>query len=325
MKVILIRSNSLVADSRVTREYASLAKNGHQVTLLAWDRENAYPASENKEKNVLIKRLKIPAPYQKHTFLLFLPMFWSWAFIELLLIRPEIVHACDLDTAIPAYAYKVLLCASFVFDLFDRYALAYVPPKRRALYFVVNLIEEALASKADLFITVSEGFLSTFKKFSLKNVAIIRNVPPKIEYVNLVNISDEQYTKQDARTFKLYISHISAESMLASEAIKGLQNVELLITGRAFDHKIKEQVLASNQVTFYGTLQYEQALSIVAAVDVVLILYDPSIQMSQHRLAGCNRLFEAMMFGKPIITNIYDEYVFKRCKTALKYNMIRQV
>jgi len=92
----------------------------------------------------------------------------------------------------------------------------------------------------------------------------------------------------------------------------------LLITGKVKDYKIKEQFLASTQVTYYGILQYDEALSIIAATDVVLILYDPSIQMSQYRLAGCNRLCEAMMFGKPIITNIYDEYVFKKMRNCIK-------
>jgi len=312
VKVVFIRSNSLATEPRILNETVSLAKNNYNVIILAWDRENSYSPLEVMNHGVSIKRFKLPAPYGKITICLLLPIFWLWLISELLILKPKVVHACDLDTAIPAYMYKVLKRKLFVFDVFDRYAMAYVPKEYNILYFTVSTIEELLASKADLFITVSERFLETFNRFRIKKPIIIRNTPRKEDIKRARSKKRYEYRQ----TFRGYISNIGKEALLVFKAIRGNPNIELLITGNV-DRHIAELMLSSPQVKYLGIIPYEEVLNVENSVDAILILYDPSIELSQFRIAGSYRLFEAMMLRKVVITNIYDKYVFEKMQCCI--------
>jgi glycosyltransferase involved in cell wall biosynthesis len=298
-----------VNDPRVEKETSSLAKAGHEVIVLCWDRKRA-----NLEtctcNGVLITRFRLPAPFGKTTLLFLLPAFWSWLLLKLLALDPVVIHACDLDGAIPAFIYKVFKRRSwFVFDVFDRYAMGNIPKKYGVLYYMVSLLEEILASKADLFITVSENFLNTFGKFRIQDSLIVMNVP-KLKAVEKVH---SKISMKNQGTFRLYVSHLGKEALLAFEAIRGLPNVKLVITGRNFvSYQVAQAVLSSSQVEFHGIIPYEEVLTIESGVDAFLVLYDPSFELSQYRLAGSIRFFEAMSMGTPVITNIWDPLIYNR-------------
>lgn len=315
MKVIFLRSSSLALDPRANKETTSLAKNNYQVIVLAWDRENIFPPLETKDSGATIKRFKLPAPYGKTTVPLFLPLFWSWAILQLLILKPDIIHACDLDTAVPAYFYKLILKRKvyFIFDVFDRYAMAYVPQQHKILYDFVNLIEELFASKADILITVSERFLRTFQRFRIRSSVIIQNTPSREEIEKVIKKAKPNHN----RNFRIYIPHITKETLVLKRAVDKIPNVEILITGRVMSSQIAREVLSSPHVKYFGITSHEKALEVENSADLIAIIYDPSVPLSQYRLAGCNRLFEAIMLKKPIITNIKDKIVVDKLSRCI--------
>jgi hypothetical protein len=64
----------------------------------------------------------------------YFPLFWTWVFIKLVIYRPKVVHAFDLDTVLPCYIYKKLFRKKLVFDIVDRYAITfYISPWNRQL------------------------------------------------------------------------------------------------------------------------------------------------------------------------------------------------
>src|SRR4030042_6584564 len=52
-------------------------------------------------------------------------------------------------------------------------------------------------------------------------------------------------------------------------------------------------------VSWHGRVSYQQALQLSAAADVLFATYDPSI--ANHKYSSPNKIYEAMMLGKPII------------------------
>jgi glycosyltransferase involved in cell wall biosynthesis len=75
---------------------------------------------------------------------------------------------------------------------------------------------------------------------------------------------------------------------------------------------IREKAAGKPNVTWRGRVDYEEALQISKKADVLFALYDPRIP--NHRLASPNKVFEAMMLGKPIIVahgTHMDEIVLK--------------
>ena len=63
--------------------------------------------------------------------------------------------------------------------------------------------------------------------------------------------------------------------------------------------EIVEKIKSMNNVYWHGRVSYETALRLSAAADVLIATYDPVI--ANHRYSSPNKIFEAMMVGRPII------------------------
>jgi glycosyltransferase involved in cell wall biosynthesis len=74
-------------------------------------------------------------------------------------------------------------------------------------------------------------------------------------------------------------------------------------------------------VTWHGLLPYERVIELTAAADLLFATYDPFIP--NHRYSSPNKLFEAMMLGKPIIvaqnTNMDRVVLDWDCGEVLSY------
>ena len=125
--IIIVRTNSVTHESRLIRVIKSLSKR-YRLRVLAWNREGI---PEDVRKKIIKKTFhldddnnpntnnspkfnifKLRAPHGKPALicyiplLFYFPLFWAWVFIGLILHRPTVVHACDLDTVLPCYIYK---------------------------------------------------------------------------------------------------------------------------------------------------------------------------------------------------------------------------
>jgi glycosyltransferase involved in cell wall biosynthesis len=107
-------------------------------------------------------------------------------------------------------------------------------------------------------------------------------------------------------------------------AIKDLTNVELVIAGRVVDKELLDHILEISNVKYKGLLQQSDALELEAYSDVMIILYD--LKDLINNFAMPNKIFEAMMFGLPIITNVTPELINRvDCGIIVDYNDINQV
>ena len=87
------------------------------------------------------------------------------------------------------------------------------------------------------------------------------------------------------------------------EAVAGLEGVRLIIGGLLPEgHMLSHQIeRASDRVRYLGWLPYEKVIDHTLVADILFAFYDPSVP--QNRLSSPNKLFEAMMAGKPIIVS----------------------
>jgi hypothetical protein len=125
------------------------------------------------------KIFKLRAPYGKPSLiyyvplLFYFPLFWAWVFINLVINRPKVVHACDLDTVIPCYIYKKIFRKKMVFEIVDRYAMTFIPKKFRFIFSILNWLEEVFSKRADLLMTLSENVLASFRTKPRNSVTIL--------------------------------------------------------------------------------------------------------------------------------------------------------
>ena len=110
-----------------------------------------------------------------------------------------------------------------------------------------------------------------------------------------------------------------------TSAIKDLNDVKLLIAGKPIDENLLHVLLRLPNVEYRGLLQPAEALALNLLSDAMIILYD--LQIPNNNFSMSNKLFEAMMCGLPIITNVSTEIVKEEvgCGTIVDYNDINKI
>jgi glycosyltransferase involved in cell wall biosynthesis len=284
---------------------------------LGWDRignynldkfQNEMKSNPGHISKTAVKILTVRAPFNRESLISYLPMviyfplFWIWVFLNLCKSRPKVIHACDLDAVLPCYFYKTLFRSKLVFDVFDRYAMTLIPPKFKALHSIVNLFEEFFSKHSDVLINISEEVLLTFRN-KPRHCVLIMNCPDDYWI-------SKQKSKKDNLLTVVYTGAIwkktrGLENIIA--AIKDVANVELVLAGWYRHKEFLDEILQVPNVKYRGLLQPNEALALEASADVIIALYQPELLLYSVTLP--NKLFEAMMCGVPLITNVASKVV----------------
>ena len=167
--IILVKTDPIINQSSIRAEQIvrSLSKK-YSVLALGWNRGEGIPDTSDSITNIL-HLFNLSAPYGcAFRSLAILPMFWAWVFIKLCIHKPNSIHAFNLDTILPCYAYKMLFRSKLVFDMHDRYAMAFIPWNKgiffKKLHLMVNYLEEKFANKADVLMSVYDKMFVTLKQ-----------------------------------------------------------------------------------------------------------------------------------------------------------------
>jgi glycosyltransferase involved in cell wall biosynthesis len=332
--IVLIRSSSLIYDPRATKIIRSLNKR-YRTSAIGWNREGIFIKESQKTLPINVDLFDMKAPFGKKSLVAYFPLFWIWVLFCLFSKRPRAVHACDLDSLIPAYIYKTIFRKKLVYDVFDRYAMSKISPKSRLLYSFVNSLEDILGSKADVLMTVSEKLLDTFHK-KPANCAIVMNCPERPEQevqdqiMGRSNIEDDDRSDNSTMTI-VYTGAVVKKRGIERviEALQGLSHIRFVIAGRVLDDELFNYISTSkqsinNNIKYEGLLTPSDAIALEARSHVMAILYDPDRPI--NKFAMPNKLFEAMMLGIPLITNVAPEIVSEaNCGIMVDYNDISQI
>ena len=322
MDIVIARCNPVVYDPRVFKIAGSLKKK-YSLLTVGWNRENV-PKKIIEGYISDLKLCDLRSPYgksmtQSPKMVIYYTCFWLWLFIQLTKYRPSIVHACDLDTVIPCYLYKVLFRKKLVFDVFDRYAMAFVSKESKFFFSLINSLEEFFSNHVDVLITISEKVLATFEKRKKDSVIIMNCCEDRA--VNKKNSNDK---------LRLVYTGDIVSKTRGLESLKGalldLTDVELVMAGwyMANDKEFLNEILQLPNVKFNGTLEPSDALNLEASSDVIIGLYDPD--RTWHHLTLPNKHFETMMCGVPLITNVAPELVQTiDFGIIVEYNNVKQL
>ena len=301
-KVIIIRSNSASPDPRVEKEADSLGSNNYEVTVLAWDRSCIDPRIEYKD-HFKIYRIRLKAPYGKPILIIKLIEWTIFEIKYLLETEFDVVHCCDLDTLLPGIIVSRLKNKKIVYDCFDFYADMLTLKVPSPLRVTTAYIERFLASLADLVIIADDTRIAQFG-YQLKDYIIINNSPAKgIAY----SMETKMHQFQNIKKIKFSIFYggildVNRGFEHLFKAISDLKDVSLVIAGFGLDeHEILNMCNRMNNVNFIGKIKYKEIIQRTIESDLLVALYNPTIPNNKY--ASPNKLFEAMMCGKPILVS----------------------
>ncbi len=298
-QIVFCRSNPIAPDPRVTKAANTLAEAGYDVTLLGWDRSGNY-LSHEKVDGISCYRLSIQAPYGKGLGNLRALLRWQWALLTWLWQNRsqfEIVHACDFDTVIPALVCKWLFGKRVVYDIFDFYAdhLRSTPQWIKELIRRVDLKSVGCVDALILADDFRRGQITIAKSPAS---TVIYNTP-----VDQPNLAKIEHGSEPSDTLRVvYVGLLQVERGLLDllSLMKDNPTWRLDLAGFGGD---QESILLFAKdlpnVSWHGRVSYHRSLSLSSKADLIWALYDPEIR--NHRYASPNKLFEAMMLGKPVV------------------------
>jgi len=295
VRVVFVRSKSPAGlEPRIAKEAGTLVRAGFEVHVILWDRELAYPEEETRD-GIRIHRFRLRAPEGQPSLALLLPRWWAHLFFRLLRLRPDVVHAVDFDTVVPAYGAAQLAEARLVYDIFDFYAEMITATLSDRLRGSLAKWERSMIARADAVIVPDLHRREQFGTTRPKHLVEILNVP-----------EDRPVPRapEDPDQFVVFYGGMIARDRGLKDLVIACEDVgaKLVVAGHGPDEaELLDHIESSHAALYVGTIPYDEVLERTAACQVVAALYDPRVP--NNRFAAPNKLFEAMMFAKPVLVS----------------------
>ncbi len=298
-RILFCRSNPLAPDPRVEKEAKALTREGYRVRALGWDRSGALPTEEVLD-GVPITRLPIRADFGKG--IKNFPQLFRWQVHLLLWLfrhrnEYDIIHACDFDTILPAFMLKKLARKVVVYDIFDFYA-DHLRSTPVSIKKIIRAVDIWVIGRVDALILVDDARREQIVGANPRRVEVVYNSPEDLNDL----LPEEKDAKRDGSLSLAYVGLLQVERGLLEllKVIERRPDWSLHLAGFGGD---QDEILAAaarlTNVRWYGRIPYDQALELSKTADVLFATYDPRIP--NHRYSSPNKVFEAMMLGKPIV------------------------
>lgn len=297
-RVIMLRSNPIDPDPRVEKEALALIRNGISVFILCWNRSDNSGCRESVlkigDKSVKIVKIGCKASFGEGVKNL-IPFVKFQILMGLYLLKKrecyDIIHACDFDTAFISSIISRILGKKFVFDIFD---FIFGRPKN-LFQKVIKKLQYVIINHADATIICTEKRKQQIRGTHPKKLIVIHNTPER----KILNITSDH---SSGKVKFVYVG-ILQDYRLINEILVCMSEhpeVELHIGGFGkYEDLLKLFSRKYNNIIFYGKLPYDKTLELEYMSDVMLAIYDPSIE--NHEYAAPNKFYEGLMLGKPLI------------------------
>lgn len=294
--VLFIRASEYSIPPRIPKQAKTLALAGYSVDVLCWDRNKKFPKYE-KMPYYNVFRYRVNAPSAAGIKLLPSMLGW-WFFIfhYVLNSRYDIIHACDFDTLPPVVFAKTLKrVRCIVYDIRDSYAekVVGIPDFLRLIIKTVDRLFMRFVDAILICEINRKSYLGNIP--NIKPVEVIMNVP---EYQEL-NIENKGNSYPIISFCGFIIENRGIYQIC--EAIKDLHNVKLQVCGFCPDNAILDYFERIENLEYYGQVSNTESLKLMKGSALIVAFYDPKVLA--HRFPSSNKVFEAMLFGKPVLTN----------------------
>ena len=303
-RVILLRSTPVDPDPPVEKAALALLNAGYQVRILGWDRDADYGIKKEllqiSDHEVEVIRFGIKAQFSGGIKKNLVPLCRFLANLRAWLIKNrgtyDIVHAFDFDTGFVAARYAKLFHKKLVYHILDYYVASH-GLRKTVLEKPVCRLENSVINGADATIICSEKRKEQIAGSRPKRLAVIHNTPSAAQRKPC-----ENKTQQTGRIKIVYVGILEPSRLLREIAAAVSENNELEFHVAGFgtlEAFFIEQAQTYDNIYFYGRLTYDHTLSLENECDIMLAIYDPTID--NHRFAAPNKFYESLMLGKPVI------------------------
>jgi hypothetical protein len=278
---------------------AEYRNRGHHVVPLVWSRG----ASEPEDPGAIVCVAK--AGYGDRFKGIAARLRWMW-FLASRLVRQrrsyDVIHAVDLDTSLIAVPIGRLLGKIVVYDAFDSIGAIL---DGGVIAKLLMAVERRWIAASSIAVFPDPIRLEQYEIVNRENVVIISNIPDPVKNPCREWATEPPVVGRPLRF--VYIGTLESEHR-GLEYIPGLcmrfpNAIEFIVGGVGkLHHNFLTWSAGILNLTYVGHQDYESALALMAGADC---LYGPYLLSAKaHKYASPNKMYEHLMLGKPLITNI---------------------
>ena len=295
--ICMLVTSDLDRDPRVQKEAQSASLAGYKVTVICRSSTLTAAPYQIIPVNVGYQNVRIAKYVERIATMLKM----LWIVVKL---RPNLIHANDLDTLpIGAIASKISK-AKLVYDAHELWAHAGRDVGSIGKN-VATRLERRLVHAADVTVTVSESLAEFIaNEYSIPKPTVVMNAAP---FVDVSNKTPESWRhqfagKQVALFHGRYVEGRGLEEMVLAAnylpkhivmVMRGYGPLEENLKQLVLDHKLSEQVV------FIPPVDMFDLVSKAVGADVGIFPSDPALM--SKLFAAPNKIFEYMMAGVPCV------------------------
>jgi len=296
--VVLTRSNAIAPYPRLEKTAKCLTDYGLHCLAAGWDRDVRFPAAGHNGK-ISIIRAHFSGKYGGGMRNIFGYLRWNLYLLSLhLKLKPKIIHAYDFDTIIPALIARVFIKCKVVYDIADWFTVSRT--KAHYLKPVIDKTERWASLKADLIILAHEKRVNELG-FLPQRWLVVYNTPQDYPVSQLKPI--DNFHNMEADTCFTYVGILQPDRGIEQiiEAVSPSGHKLILAGFGRLSSLCSKAAKKSSNIKFLGQISsYRRTLEVEGNSIAIIALYDP--KLPGNLLSAPNKLYEAMMLGKPLIT-----------------------
>jgi len=298
-------------DPRVCMEAEALAHQGHALTVIGWDRD-ADRDVDQVRAGVRYVALRLRSTHARGiTQPLFLAGFWWRAWRMVRRTRPSVIHCHDLDTLPLGWFAARRLRSRLVFDAHENYPDMMTGHLLRPAVSALRWLERHLVPRCDAVITVGERLAEHYRKLGGRKVTVVGNWKDPVDFrfpPEVIRRTRKELGLPDGVIAICFIANLGRERHLEPllSAVVGNPRFACVVGGEGIQTAVAQRYAKENSNIFYlGRVSPERVPLITAACDVVYYGFDKT--NPNARWSAPNNLYEAIVAGKPLLTNDLGE------------------
>ncbi len=302
--IVMLASGNGTADPRIAKEAEALVAAGHRIVVLAWDRAGENPRVIEREG----WRIEAHGPPARHGAgarnILGYRRYWTAAARRVAELKPDVVHAHNLDT-VPAALKAMRLLGErpwLVLDFWEIYRESRALPGRGVVgvlaRWAARRLERRSIPQADFVITVVQGQVYYYEELGAREVVVVENAPDLERYAVYGG---------PAASGEFVVGFIGQKRWVPSletlmRAIQPYPDVRaVLVGGGPSEAEVARLAAGMERVETRGQVPPEEIPALYRTVDAVYACYDTSLLNWRTSLPV--KAMEAMALGLPVLVS----------------------
>jgi glycosyltransferase involved in cell wall biosynthesis len=207
----------------------------------------------------------------------------------------DVLHCFDLDSGLPVKLFSKFLGFKYIYHIADFYidSRKGIPQKFKN---IIKRLEFSVINCADTTIVCTEERLRQIKGSNPQKTLVVHNTPA-------FDGVKEDLTKNESSYLEIcYIGTLSETRFIKQlvETTKNKTDIILKLGGLGpLENWVAEQSERHDNIEYLGKVDYRETFEFYKNCDLMVAIYDPNIP--NHRYSAPNKVYEAMLMGKPII------------------------